>query len=166
MSGIEIAASVAVIVGAAAAIFAVISARSSAKTARLAHEASRTQERDSLISSVLDLATQVMHSSVATATLLHDTKLEMDSLFIANGRANGGIHKKLTEEMARHHSALGEHEQFARAIVERPESLAGLENADLQAKLVILRDLRTADLRLKEKCERDYKSYSDKRCTN
>ncbi|MGI9292599.1 MAG: hypothetical protein ACR2PS_01340 [Pseudomonadales bacterium] len=166
MSEIEIAASAAVIVAGVAAIFAVIWARSSAKTAKLAHEVSQTQERDNLISNVLDLATQVMHSSVATATLLHDTKLEMDSVFIANGRANGGIHTQLTKEMARHHSALGEHEQVARAIVESPEILGDLENVELQAKLVILRGLQTAVLRLKEKFERDYKSYSDQRRAN
>tara|TARA_R110002096_G_scaffold397341_1_gene593274 strand:- start:56 stop:559 length:504 start_codon:yes stop_codon:yes gene_type:complete len=163
MTPFEIAASISAVAGAIAAIFAALAANSSAKTAELSQRYVQDQERDNLISNVLDTATQVMHSAVATSTLLKDTKVEMDALFALSGRAKGGIHIGQTEELERQNSALGAHEDLSREIVENPSQLGELEVNELKAKLAVLRGLLTAVLRLKEKLERDYASYHTQR---
>ncbi len=150
---------IALISAAAAVTAAVIAWKSLSASKRLADE-NKQAEHDLLKSQVYETATELMHAAVGTTTLANDTQAALTSAFASAGGINSGLLKLHTEELKKHHSALGEHERHARSICNNPEALADRSVADLRADLAILNGMKIAVERLHGKFERDFENYT------
>ncbi|MCZ6642884.1 MAG: hypothetical protein O7F71_15000, partial [Gammaproteobacteria bacterium] len=84
---------------------------------------------------------------------------ELDAVFIFAGATTSSRLQMYTDEIAKHHTALREHENIAREIVESPEPLAELSVSELRAKKAVLKGFQVVIQRIHTKFERNYDTY-------